>query len=46
LKLQYDEPLSKYAFNFNLRRYIEDDGDGGGYYEYEYDPDPVVGTDG
>jgi hypothetical protein len=24
LKLQYDEPLSKYAFKFNLRRYTMD----------------------
>ena len=24
LKLKYDEPLSKFAFNFNLRRYIKD----------------------
>ena len=23
LRLQYDEPLSNFAFNFNLRRYIE-----------------------
>ena len=23
LKLKYDEPLSNFAFNFNLRRYIE-----------------------
>ena len=23
LKLKSDEPLSKFAFNFNLRRYIE-----------------------
>jgi hypothetical protein len=23
LKLQYDEPLSKFAFKFNLRRYTE-----------------------
>ena len=23
-KLEYDEPLSNFAFNFNLRRYIED----------------------
>jgi hypothetical protein len=23
LKLQYDEPLSSFAFNFNLRRYTE-----------------------
>ena len=24
MKPQYDEPLSNFAFNFNLRRYIED----------------------
>ena len=24
LKLKYDEPLSKFAFNFNLRRYSKD----------------------
>jgi hypothetical protein len=23
LKLRYDEPLSNFAFNFNLRHYIE-----------------------
>ena len=23
LKLKYDEPLSNFAFNFNLRRYIK-----------------------
>jgi len=26
LKLQYDEPLSSFAFNFNLRRYSEVEG--------------------
>jgi hypothetical protein len=25
LKLQYDRPLSNFAFNFNLRRYTEVD---------------------
>ena len=25
LKLEYDEPLSKFAFKFNLRRYTEAD---------------------
>jgi len=24
LKLKYDEPLSKFAFNFNLRRYTKE----------------------
>jgi hypothetical protein len=24
LKLEYDEPLSNFAFNFNLRRYTEE----------------------
>jgi len=24
LKLKYDEPLSDFAFNFNLRRYVMD----------------------
>jgi len=33
LKLKYDDPLSHFAFNFNLRRYLVVQPDG-----YDYDP--------
>ena len=45
LKLSYDEPLSNYAFNFNLRRYIELEKSGEYPYRITYDAkDPLGNT--
>jgi len=37
LKLKYDNPLSVFAFNFNLRRYVERTGTTGvGIYDFNF----------
>jgi hypothetical protein len=45
LKLKYDEPLTKFAFNFNLRRYIQEVLEAAGADKMESDGAAAFGDD-